>query len=239
VSQLPSDAPGTGTAIPQARVPAGIVPIRVFLVDDHEVVRRGLRDVLTEERDIEIVGEASDAAGARAGILRLRPQVAVLDARLPDGTGIDVCRDVTAADPAIACLILTSFNDDEAQFTAIAAGAAGYLLKEIRGTALLDAVRTVATGRSLIDPEVTAQVLSRLREPSRPDSRLSALTELTDQERRILALIAEGLTNRQIAGRMYLAEKTVKNYVSSLLAKLGLESRTQAAVFATKLMPPV
>jgi len=208
--------------------------IRVFLLDDHELVRRGLRDLLGDEPDIEVVGEAGTAAGAEQAILELRPDVAVLDARLPDGSGIEVCRQVRSRDPGIACLILTSYDEDEALFTAIMAGAAGYVLKEIRGTALVDGVRRVAAGQSLLDPAVTPRVLVRLRKGGGQDERLAGLT---DQERRILALIAEGLTNRQIAGRMYLAEKTVKNYVSSLLSKLGLESRTQAAVFATKLSP--
>ncbi|WP_438803142.1 response regulator [Frankia gtarii] len=206
--------------------------IRVFLLDDHEVVRRGLRDLLTEEPDVEVVGEAGRADEALGQIITLRPRVAVLDARLEDGSGIEVCRQVRSADPDIACLILTSFDDEEALFTAIMAGAAGYVLKQIRGTALVDAVRQVAAGKSLLDPAVTPRVLVRLREGPAEDERLAGLT---DQERRILRLIAEGLTNRQIASRMFLAEKTVKNYVSSMLAKLGLESRTQAAVFATRL----
>jgi two-component system response regulator DevR len=209
-------------------------PIRVFLLDDHELVRRGLRDLLGDEPDLQIVGEAGTATGAERAILELRPDVAVLDARLPDGSGIEICRQVRSRDPSIACLILTSYDEDEALFTAIMAGAAGYVLKEIRGTALVDGVRRVAAGQSLLDPAVTPRVLVRLRQGGGQDERLAGLT---DQERRILTLIAEGLTNRQIAGRMFLAEKTVKNYVSSLLAKLGLESRTQAAVFATKLGP--
>ncbi|WP_374216281.1 response regulator [Frankia sp. R82] len=207
-------------------------PIRVFLLDDHEVVRRGLRDLLTEEDDLEVVGEAGQANQAAERILALEPNVAVLDARLEDGSGIEVCRQVRSANPSVACLILTSFDDEEALFTAIMAGAAGYVLKQIRGNALVEAVRQVAAGKSLLDPAVTPRVLVRLREGPAEDERLAGLT---DQERRILRLIAEGLTNRQIASRMYLAEKTVKNYVSSMLAKLGLESRTQAAVFATRL----
>lgn len=204
----------------------------MFLLDDHELVRRGLRDLLESEGDIQVVGEAALADEALRRIPAARPNVAILDGRLPDGSGIDVCREVRSADTGIACLILTSFDDDEALFSAIMAGAAGYVLKQIRGTDLVDAVRRVAAGQSLLDPAVTQRVLSRLREGPREDTRLAALT---DQERRILALIADGLTNRQIAGRLHLAEKTVKNYVSSLLAKLGLESRTQAAVFATRL----
>ncbi len=217
-----------GAAIP-SQLPS---PIRVFLLDDHEVVRRGLRDLLSDEADVDVVGEAGRADEALSQIIALRPHVAVLDARLQDGNGIEVCRQVRSADDRVACLILTSFDDEEALFTAIMAGASGYVLKQIRGTALVDAVRRVAGGQSLLDPAVTPRVLVRLREGRPEDERLAGLTE---QERRILALIAEGLTNRQIAGRMFLAEKTVKNYVSSMLAKLGLESRTQAAVFATKL----
>jgi two-component system, NarL family, response regulator DevR len=206
--------------------------IRVFLLDDHEVVRHGLRDMLEREGDIEVVGESGLAVEATHRIPALRPDVAVLDARLPDGSGIDVCRDVRSVDPSIQALILTSFEDDEALFAAIMAGAAGYILKQIRGTDLVDAVRRVAAGQSLLDPAVTQRVLERIRRgPDQPDE----LRSLTEQERRILALVAEGLTNREIAARMFLAEKTVKNYVSSLLAKLGLERRTQAAVLASKL----
>ncbi len=208
--------------------------IRVFLLDDHEVVRRGLRDLLESEGDVEIVGESGTAAEATARIPALRPDVAVLDARLPDGSGIDVCRDVRSVDPAIKALILTSYDDDEALFAAILAGAAGYLLKQVGGSDLLDAVRRVAGGQSLIDPSLTARVLDRLRNGPAEHQELATLTE---QERKILMLIAEGLTNRQIGERLFLAEKTVKNYVSSLLAKLGLERRTQAAVFAAKHLP--
>ena len=206
--------------------------IRVFLLDDHEVVRRGLRDLLEAGGDIEVVGESGSAAEAERRIPALRPHVAVLDARLPDGSGIDVCREVRSRDDTIACLILTSYDDDEALFNAIMAGAAGYVLKQIRGTDLLDAVRRVARGQSLLDPTVTDRVMSRLREGPPLDPRLAGLTE---QERRILDRIAQGMTNRQIAEELYLAEKTVKNYVSSLLAKLGMQRRTQAAVFAARL----
>jgi two-component system response regulator DevR len=208
--------------------------IRVFLLDDHEVVRRGLKELLESDGDIEVVGESGSAAEATRRIPALRPDVAVLDARLPDGSGIDVCRDVRSREPNTAALILTSYDDDEALFAAIMAGAAGYVLKQIRGTDLVDAVRRVAAGQSLLDPAVTQQVLDRLR---RGPEENSALAPLTDQERRILELIGEGMTNRQIAEAMFLAEKTVKNYVSSLLAKLGLERRTQAAVFAAKHLP--
>ena len=206
--------------------------VRVFLLDDHELVRRGLRDLLEQEADLEVVGEAGTARDAIARIPALRPDVAILDARLPDGSGIDVCRDIRSAEPHTRALILTSYDDDEALFAAIMAGAAGYLLKQIRGTDLVDAVRRVAAGQSLLDPAVTQRVIDRVRAgPDEP----SELAALTGQERRILELVAEGLTNRQIAERMFLAEKTVKNYVSSMLAKLGLESRTQAAVFSAKL----
>lgn len=209
-------------------------PIRVFLLDDHEVVRRGLKDLLEADGDIVVVGESGLAQEATRRIPALRPHVAVLDGRLPDGSGIDVCRDVRSAHPEIAALILTSYDDDEALFSAIMAGAAGYVLKQIRGNDLVDAVRRVAAGQSLLDPAVTARVLDRLRAGPEEDK---ALAPLTDQERRILELIGEGLTNRQIAERMFLAEKTVKNYVSSLLGKLGMERRTQAAVFAVKHPP--
>jgi two-component system response regulator DevR len=210
-------------------------PIRVFLLDDHEVVRRGLRDLLETDGDIEIVGESGTATEATARIPALRPDVAVLDARLPDGSGIDVCRDVRSVDPSIKALILTSYDDDEALFAAILAGAAGYLLKQVGGNDLVDAVRRVARGQSLIDPTLTARVLERLRNGPAEHEELASLTE---QERKILALIAEGLTNRQIGERLFLAEKTVKNYVSSLLAKLGMERRTQAAAYVARLDNP-
>ncbi len=207
--------------------------IRIYLLDDHEVVRRGLRDLLEAEGDIDVVGESGSALDAEHRIPALRPDVAVLDARLPDGSGIDVCREIRSIDPTIRALILTSFEDDEALFAAIMAGAAGYVLKQIRGTDLVDAVRRVAAGQSLLDPAVTARVLERIRRgPEQPDE----LKDLTEQERRILVLVSDGLTNREIAQRMFLSEKTVKNYVSSLLAKLGMERRTQAAVLAAKLL---
>jgi DNA-binding NarL/FixJ family response regulator len=208
-------------------------PIRVFLLDDHEVVRKGLRALLESGGDIEIVGESGLAHEATSRIPALRPDVAVLDARLPDGSGIEVCRTVRAVDPSIKALILTSYDDDEALFAAIMAGAAGYVLKEIGGQDLVGAVRTVAAGNSLIDPSLTARVLERVRNGP---ATAPELAELTEQELKLLGLIAEGLTNRQIGERMFLAEKTVKNYVSSILAKLGLERRTQAAVLASKLL---
>jgi len=207
--------------------------IRVFLLDDHEVVRRGLVDLLQAGGDIEVVGESGSAQEAARRIPALKPDVAILDARLPDGNGIDVCRDVRAVDSSIRGLILTSYEDDEALFAAIMAGASGYVLKQIRGTDLVDAVRRVDQGQSLLDPAVTQRVLERIRHGVEQPRELAALT---DQERRILEFVAEGLTNREIAGRMFLAEKTVKNYVSSMLAKLGLERRTQAAVLATRLL---
>ncbi|MEJ7726917.1 MAG: response regulator transcription factor [Actinomycetes bacterium] len=209
--------------------------MRVYLLDDHEIVRRGLRELLEADGSIEVIGESGLAVEATRRIPALRPDVAVLDGRLPDGSGIDVCRDVRSIDPTIACLILTSYDDDEALFSAIMAGAAGYVLKQIRGNELVDAIHRVARGQSLLDPQVTQRVLARLREGPASDP---ALASLTNQERRILLLIAEGLTNRQIAERMFLAEKTVKNYVSNLLAKLGMERRTQAAVFAARLTSP-
>jgi two-component system, NarL family, response regulator DevR len=207
--------------------------IRIFLLDDHEIVRRGLRDLFEAEDDLMVVGESGSAVDAEHIIPALRPHVAVLDARLPDGSGIDVCRAVRSRNPDIRAVILTSYDDDEALFAAIMAGAAGYVLKQIRSDALLDAVRRVAAGQSLLDPAVTARVLERLRHGGEDEPH--ELASLTEREREILSLIAEGLTNRQIGQRLYLAEKTVKNYVSSLLAKLGLERRTQAAVLAAKL----
>ncbi|MEO6712959.1 MAG: response regulator transcription factor [Mycobacteriales bacterium] len=206
--------------------------IRVFLLDDHEVVRRGVADLLASEGDIEVVGEAGTAAEALARIPALSPDVAVLDVRLPDGNGIEVCREMLSSLPGLKCLMLTSFADDEALFDAIIAGASGYVLKQIKGNDLVDAVRRVAAGESLLDPSATARVLDRLRQGVASDPRLESLTE---QERRILELIGEGLTNRAIGERMFLAEKTVKNYVSNLLAKMGMERRTQVAVYAAKL----
>ena len=208
---------------------------RVFLLDDHEIVRRGVRDLLESSGRIEVVGEAGTVAEALSRIPPTKPDVAVLDVRLPDGDGVTVCREIRSRHPEIQCVMLTSFSDDEALFQAIMAGSSGYLLKQIKGTDIVDAVERVARGQSLLDPSVTARVLDRLRTPPVEDERLASLT---DQEKRVLALIAEGLTNRQIGERMYLAEKTVKNYVSNLLTKLGMERRTQAAVFAAKLEDP-
>jgi DNA-binding NarL/FixJ family response regulator len=207
------------------------VVTRVFLLDDHEIVRRGLRELLEQEDDMEVVGEAGTAEEALGRIPPTRPDVAVLDVRLPDGDGVEVCREIRSRHPEIHCLMLTSFADDEALFSAIMAGASGYLLKQVKGTDLVDAIRRVGSGESLLDPAMTARVLERLRAPAPPDE----LATLTEQERRVLDLIAEGLTNRQIGERMFLAEKTVKNYVSNLLAKLGMSRRSEAAAFAARL----
>ena len=202
----------------------------MFLVDDHELVRRGVRELLESEDDLVVVGEAASAAEALVRVPAVRPDVAVLDVRLPDGDGVTVCRDLRSQLPELACLMLTSFSDDDALVGAVMAGAAGYVLKDIRGGDLVSAVRTVAGGGSLLDPRSTARVLARLREQQAPDP----LDVLTDQERRILDLIGQGLTNRQIGERLFLAEKTVKNHVSAVLAKLGLQRRTQAAVLVTE-----
>jgi len=207
------------------------VVIRVFLVDDHEVVRRGVRELLESADDLEVVGEAGTAAEALQRVPATSPDVAVLDVRLPDGTGVEVCRDLRSLIPSLRCLMLTSFNDDEALFGAIMAGASGYVLKEVRGSDLVESIRRVAAGQSLLDPLVTARVLERLRNP--PADALTA--SLSSQESTILSHLADGLTNRQIAEQMYLAEKTVKNYVSNVLAKLGMSHRTQAAVYAARL----
>ena len=206
-------------------------PIGVFLLDDHEIVRRGVRDLLEAEPDITVVGEAGTAAAALARIPALRPDVAVLDVRLPDGNGVSVCRDIRSKMPDVACLMLTSFSDDDALVNAIMAGAAGYVLKQIRGTDLIGAVRTVASGESMLDPDAARRVMQRMRDRS---ARYDPLNGLTEQERKILELIGQGLTNRQIGERLFLAEKTVKNYVSALFAKRGMERRTQAAAYAAR-----
>lgn len=203
----------------------------MFLLDDHEVVRRGIRDLLEGEGDIQVVGESGLAQEAARRIPALRPDVAILDGRLPDGSGVDVCREIRSREPSTKALILTSYDDDEAVVSAIMAGAAGYLLKQVRGRDLIDTVRRVAAGQSMLDPLVTAQVLERVRNGPAVDRELA---QLTPQEQRILGFIGQGMTNRQIAEEMFLAEKTVKNYVSAMLAKLGLSSRTQAALFAAK-----
>jgi two-component system, NarL family, response regulator DevR len=208
--------------------------IRVFLLDDHEMVRRGLKELFESQGDIEIVGESGSAKDAEARIPALRPHVALLDGRLPDGSGVEVCRAIRSVDPSINAIILTSYDDDEALFAAIMAGASGYILKQIVGLELVDVVRKVAAGQSLLDPSVTQRVLERVR--SGTTSEPAELESLTPQERRILELITEGMTNRQIGEQLFLAEKTVKNYVTSILSKLGMQRRTQAAVLASKLL---
>ncbi|MFI0510236.1 two-component system response regulator DevR [Streptomyces canus] len=217
-----SQRPGTGE------------PIRVFLLDDHEVVRRGVHDLLNDEPDITVVGEAATVEQALVRVPALRPQVAVLDVRLPDGDGVTVCRELRSQMPDLACLMLTSFDDEEALLDSIMAGASGYVLKQIQGSDLVTAVRTVAAGQSLLDPSATTRLMARLRGGQQKEEEPDALPGLTAREREILALIGEGLTNRQIGQRLYLAEKTVKNHISRLLAKLGVERRIQAAVIATQ-----
>ncbi|MYX35128.1 MULTISPECIES: response regulator transcription factor [unclassified Streptomyces] len=214
-------------------------PIRVFLVDDHEVVRRGLHDLLDAEPDIEVAGEAGTVDHALARAPALRPDVAILDVRLPDGDGIGVCRELRSRMPELACLMLTSFDDDDALLDAIMAGAAGYVLKQIKGSDLVSAVRTVASGRSMLDPATTARLMNSLREQEQPpEPQDEALAGLTPREREILELIGEGLTNRQIGERLFLSEKTVKNHISRMLGKLGVERRIQAAVLATRQRTP-
>ncbi|MEW1868584.1 response regulator transcription factor [Streptomyces caelestis] len=210
-------------------------PIKVFLLDDHEVVRRGVHDLLDDEPDITVVGEAATVEQALVRVPALRPDVAVLDVRLPDGDGVTVCRELRSTMPDLACLMLTSFDDEEALLDSIMAGAAGYVLKQIQGSDLVSAVRTVARGQSLLDAGATARVMARLRNAGQqPAEEPDVLPGLTGREREILDLIGEGLTNRQIGRRLYLAEKTVKNHISRLLAKLGVERRVQAAVIATQ-----
>jgi len=209
-----------------------VMTIRVFLLDDHEIVRTGLRSLLESTDDLEVVGEAGTVAEALSRIPALRPDVAILDVRLPDGSGVEVCREIRAQMPTTACIMLTSYADDEALFASIMAGSSGYVLKQVGGNSLVDDVRRVAGGESLLDPALTDRVLRRLREGPEEEPLLASLTR---QERRILDLIAEGKTNRQIAEDMFLAEKTVKNYVSNLLTKLGMERRTQAASYATRI----
>src|SRR5271156_2925606 len=206
--------------------------VRVFLVDDHEVVRRGLIDLLASDPELEIVGEAGSVSEAKARIPALQPDVAVLDVRLPDGNGIELCRDLVSDHTALRCLMLPSFTADEGMLEAILAGASGYVVKDIKGMELARAIKEVGAGKSLLDNRAAAALMSKLRGAAEREDPLSGLTE---QERTLLGLLSEGLTNRQIAARMFLAEKTVKNYVSRLLAKLGMERRTQAAVFGSKL----
>jgi two-component system response regulator DevR len=209
----------------------GATVVTVFLVDDHEVVRRGLADLLRTDPELDVVGEAGSVAEAMARIPAARPDVAVLDVRLPDGNGIELCRDLLSSVADLRCLMLTSFTSDEAMLDAVLAGASGYVIKDIRGLELARAIKEVGAGRSLLDNRAAAALVSRLRgQEEKPDP----LSGLTAQERTLLALLGEGLTNKQIADRMFLAEKTVKNYVSRLLSKLGMQRRTQAAVFATR-----
>ena len=203
----------------------------MFLLDDHEIVRRGIRELIEAEDDLEVVGEAGTAEEAMSRIPPTRPDVAVLDVRLPDGDGVEVCREIRSRHPEIQCLMLTSFADDEALFSAIMAGASGYVLKQVKGADLLDGIRRVGRGESLLDPAVTRRVLERLRAKPEEDE----LSDLTEQEKRILQLIAEGRTNRQIAEEIFLAEKTVKNYVSNILSKLGMSRRSEAAAYAARL----
>ncbi|XAS75696.1 response regulator transcription factor [Dermatophilaceae bacterium Sec6.4] len=224
---------GDSTAVSTQSTSAATPAVRVFIVDDHEIVRRGISELLEAQPDVIVVGEAGTAAEALARIPATCPQVAILDARLPDGSGIDVCREIRSALPQIHVLILTSYDDNDAIFAAVMAGASGYLLKEVRGSTIVEAVRQVAAGKSLLDPAVTKRLLHRLREGEKGviDPQLEALTT---REHEVLALIAEGLTNRQIGERLFLAEKTIKNYVSGIRAKLGLRSRTQAALYQTE-----
>ncbi|WP_411122724.1 response regulator [Streptomyces sp. x-19] len=231
-------------SVPPAATPSAAAPdtpLRVFILDDHEVVRRGVRDLLEAEEDIEVVGEAGDARQALARVPAVRPDVAILDVRLggadDDHEGIEVCRELRARVPELGCLMLTSFDDDEALFDAIMAGAAGYVLKQIDGTALVNAVRTVAAGQSTLDPRTATRVMERLRGPGRDEAvdEPSELDRLSPREREVLDLIGEGLTNRQIADRLFLAEKTVKNRVSAILAKLGVGRRVQAAMVVERL----
>ena len=210
----------------------GLLMVKVFLVDDHEVVRRGLAGLLASDPDVEIVGEAGSVSEAKARIPALKPDVVVLDVRLPDGNGIELCRDLVSEHPDLRCLMLTSVTSDEAMLEAILAGASGYVVKDIKGMELAQAIKEVGAGKSLLDNRAAAALMAKLRGAAEREDPLSGLTE---QERTLLTLLSEGLTNRQIAARMFLAEKTVKNYVSRLLAKLGMERRTQAAVFASKL----
>ena len=211
------------------------MPTKIFLVDDHEIVRRGVAELLSEEEDLEVIGEASSVTEALTRVPASGADVAVLDIRLPDGNGIELCRDLRSQLPDLNVLMLTSFADDEALFDAIMAGASGFVLKQILGGDLVHAVRTVASGQSLLDAKSTSALLNRIRRERETGDPLRALT---DQERTVLELIGEGLTNRQIADRMFLAEKTIKNYVSHLLAKLGMQRRTQAAVFSSQLRKP-
>jgi two-component system, NarL family, response regulator DevR len=227
-----SGSQASGTRLSGSRAGAAPERISVFLLDDHEIVRRGLRDLLSAEPDIDVIGEAGTAESALARMPALRPDVAVLDVRLPDGDGVSVCREIRSTLPGTACLMLTSYGDDRALLGAIMAGAAGYVLKQACGSDLVSAVRAVAAGQSTLDADAAQRVMARLRERM---SSVDPLSALTDQEKKVLDLVGEGLTNRQIAERMFLAEKTAKNYVSSLLTKLGMQRRSQAAAFVARL----
>jgi two-component system, NarL family, response regulator DevR len=207
-------------------------PIRVFLMDDHELVREGVRHVLEASGQIVVVGEAGTCADALIRVPATMPHVAILDVQLPDGSGVEVCRDLRSANPGLACIMLTSFSDSEAMFQAVIAGAAGFVLKQVRGNDLANTVKRVAAGESLIDPIMTGRLLERLRNP--PDEGDSKLKSLTALERSILNHVAEGMTNKQVAAQLNIAEKTVKNYMSSILLKLGFTRRTEAAVYAVK-----
>ncbi len=223
----------------EARIFTEQNPIRVFLLDDHEVVRRGLADLLDSEPDISVVGDADTVEQALARGPAVRPHVAVLDVRLPDGDGISVCRELRSRMPELACLMLTSFDDEDALLDAIMAGASGYVLKQIKGSDLISAVRTVASGQSMLDPATTARLMRSLRaDPAEQPAVAPELASLSPRERDILALIGDGLTNREIGKKLYLSEKTVKNHISRLLAKLGVQRRVQAAVLASHLEPP-
>jgi DNA-binding NarL/FixJ family response regulator len=225
-----TEAPGAEAA--GDRVGCGNSPIRVFLLDDHEVVRRGLKALLNAEADIEVVGEAGTAQSAMNRLLVLRPDVAVLDVRLPDGDGVTVCREIRSALAGTACLMLTAYGNDQALLGAIMAGAAGYVMKQASGAELVDAIRVVAAGNSTLDAHATERIMQRLRERAADTNPVSALSA---QEKRVLGLIGEGLSNREMAERMVLSEKTVKNYVASVLAKLGMHRRSQAAALAARL----
>ena len=221
-----------GTTAEQAAATPVMRPIRVVICDDHELVRLGIRRMLEAESDIEVVSEASDAAAALAAVEQHRPEIVVMDVRMPGTSGIEACREIRSRHPGTRVLMLTSFADDEALFASIMAGASGYILKKIRGADLIGGVREVAAGNSLLDPTVTERVLARLRGEAVVEG--DVINELTSQERKILALVADGLTNRQIAARVFLAEKTVKNYVSHILAKLGVSRRTEVASFLAR-----
>ncbi|KPI10268.1 two component transcriptional regulator, LuxR family [Actinobacteria bacterium OV450] len=213
-------------------------PISIFLLDDHEVVRRGVHDLLDAEPDLTVVGEAGTAQQALVRIPALRPRVAILDVRLQDGDGVSVCRELRSRMPGLACLMLTSFDDEDALLDAVMAGASGYVLKQITGTDLVTAVRTVAAGQSMLDPGATTRLMARMRGDAPKENEAPGLPGFTDREKEILLMVSEGLTNREIGQRLYLAEKTVKNIISRLFVKLGVERRVQAAVIASHALTP-